>query len=71
MKPDSDDAVVRLHAFQRRFLQQDKVGNFARLNSPDLRIELELPCVADCGGFENLFKGYPRLFKLLHLQKAV
>ena len=71
MNPDSDDAVVGVHGFQWRFSKQDEVGYFARLNRPDLRIDLERSCIIDGGGFEDLRKGQSSLLELLHLKIAI
>ena len=65
------DAVVRLHALQRRFLQQDEIGNFPRLDGSDLRIDSKLSCVIDGRSFEDLLERNPSALKLLHLQIAV
>ena len=71
MNPNRGDAVVRVHTFQRRFFQQDEIGNFPRLDGSELRIDFELPCVIDRGGSENLFERQPGPRKLLHFQIAV
>ncbi len=36
MNPNRDDAVVGIHAFQRRFSQENEIGDLARLNAPYL-----------------------------------
>ena len=56
MNPNRDDIVVCIDTFQRRFLQQDQIGNFPRLDGSKLRIEFEFPCVIDRGGPEDLFE---------------
>jgi hypothetical protein len=71
MNPNRGDAVVRVQAFQRRFFQQDEIGDFPRLDGSELRIDFELPCVVDRSGSENLFQRQLGLLQLLHLQTAI
>jgi hypothetical protein len=71
MNPNRDDAVVRINAFQRRFLQQNEVGNFPRLDGANLGIEFEFTCVIDGGGSENLLGRQSGPSKLVHLQITV
>src|SRR5258708_1724572 len=66
MNPDRRDAIVRVNAFQWRFLQQDEVGYFPRLNGPDLRIDLESSRIVDGGGLEDLLESQSSRFELLH-----
>jgi hypothetical protein len=63
MNPNRDDTVVRVHAFQRRFFQQDEIGNFPRLDGSELRIHFELPSVIDRGSSENLYQRHPGRLK--------
>jgi hypothetical protein len=71
MNPDRDHAVVRVQALERRFPQQDEIGNFSRLDCSQFRVEFDFPCVIDRGSSEDLFERHPGLLKLLHLQIAV
>jgi len=72
VNPNRDDAVIRASTLSKGdFLSRREVGDFSRLDGSDLRIDLELPCIIDGGGCENLFQRQSRFLKLLHFQITV
>ena len=71
MDPNRYDAVIGIHTVQRRFLQQNEISNFPRLDGSELRIKLEFPCVTDRSGSENLCQRHSRLLKLFFYDRHV
>ena len=67
MNPNRDNAVVGIHARQRRFSQQNEVSDLAGLNGSHLRVELELAGVIDRCGSKDLLERQPGVMQLLHL----